>query len=137
MIVILFRLLILLAIIFIFYTIYSYMSSPGRKLELAKQSKTFYFYDDPDNTKQNFLMTYKGVLFEGEKYLGTTENAFEVVNINVSARQPNQLKGIEREDIYFLEKEILIRYPYAAIEWKYPLNRLFIHPPKEESEHPS
>ncbi|MFG6119038.1 sigma-w pathway protein ysdB [Thalassobacillus sp. B23F22_16] len=137
MIVILFRLLILLAIIFIFYTFYSYIKSPGRKLKLAKESKTFYFYDDPDNSKQNFLITYKGVLFEGEKYLGTTESAFEVVNINVSTRQPEQLMGIERDDIYFLEKEILIRYPYATIEWKYPLNRLFIHSPKKESDHPS
>ncbi len=69
---------------------------------------------------------YKGCLFEGEKYLGTTEDAFEVVNIHVTVRDPLELRGLTRDDLYFMEKEILMRYPYASIEWKHPINQLLL-----------
>ncbi|WP_181349785.1 sigma-w pathway protein ysdB [Thalassobacillus sp. CUG 92003] len=134
MIVILFRLLILIAIIFLIYTAYKYMINPKRKLELAKENKAFYFHDDPSNTKQNFILTYKGFVFEGEKYLGTTEDSFEVLNISVSAKNPHELRGLDRNDLYFLEEEILIHYPFASIEWKYPINRLIIHPLDDHHE---
>ncbi|ARI76846.1 sigma-w pathway protein ysdB [Halobacillus mangrovi] len=132
MIIILFRLLLLIAIAFILYTAYKFIINPRRKLDLARDKKEFYFHDNKENTKQNFLMTYKGLVFEGEKYLGTTDHSFEVVNINVSAHTPEKLQGLTREDLYFLEQEILIRYPYASIEWKYPVNRLIIHPLKDD-----
>ncbi|MBM7555010.1 sigma-w pathway protein ysdB [Thalassobacillus pellis] len=136
MVVLLFRLLILIAVIFLIYTAYKYWTSPRRKLDIATTNKVFYFHDDIQNTKHNFLVTYKGHVFEGEKYLGTTEKAFEVVNINVSAKNPNTIRGLEREDMYFLEKEILIRYPHAEIEWKYPLNRLLIQNVVDERKDP-
>ncbi|KGP71374.1 hypothetical protein [Pontibacillus yanchengensis] len=126
MIIILFRLLIFAAIIVLIYTAYKYLMNPKRKLELAQEKKQFYFYDDPDNVKKNFLITYKGVIFEGEKYLGTTENSFEVVSISVWTKYPNYLKGFEREDLYFIEEEILIHYPYAKIEWKNPIDQLLL-----------
>lgn len=132
MIIILFRLLLLIAIAFIMYTAYKFIINPKRKLDLAREKKEFYFHDNKENTKENFLITYKGFVFEGEKYLGTTEHAFEVVTINVSAQNPQQLQGLDREDIYFMEQEILIRYPYASIEWKYPVNRLIIKPVKDD-----
>ncbi|MGP4062534.1 sigma-w pathway protein ysdB [Halobacillus sp. H74] len=130
MIIILFRLLLLIAIAFIIYTAYKFIVNPRRKLELARDKREFYFHDNKENTKENFLITLKGNVFEGEKYLGTTEDSFEVVNINVSAHNPEKLQGLDREDIYFMEQEILIRYPHASIEWKYPVNRLIIHPLK-------
>ena len=126
MIVFLFRLLIIIALFLLIYTVYQYLINPKRKLKAAKEKKTFYFLDDADNIKKNFLMTYKGILFEGEKYLGATEKAFDVVNITVHAENPERLKGLERNDLYFLEKEILIRYPDAEVEWKHPINQLFI-----------
>ncbi|MCA0982527.1 sigma-w pathway protein ysdB [Halobacillus yeomjeoni] len=131
MIIILFRLLLIAAVIFIIYTAYKFIVNPNRKLELAREKKEFYFHDNKEDTKENFFITYKGVDFEGEKYLGTTDDSFEVVNISVSAINPEKLRGIEREDLYFLEKEILIRYPYASIDWKYPVNRLIIQPLKD------
>ncbi|MDY0396940.1 hypothetical protein RWE15_24925 [Virgibacillus halophilus] len=67
----------------------------------------------------------RGACFEGEKYLGTTEDAFEVVNISVTISNPMELSGMTREDLYFIEKEILIRYPHAKIEWKHPIDQLF------------
>nr|WP_117154854.1 sigma-w pathway protein ysdB [Paraliobacillus quinghaiensis] len=126
MVVFIFRFLIFIAIIFMLYSAYKYIINPKRKLEVAKDKKVFYFLDESDNIKKNFLMTYKGILFEGEKYLGTTENSFDVINISVSARHPSELKGLERDDLYFLEEEILIRYPYATVEWKNPINKLVL-----------
>ncbi|MRH42907.1 sigma-w pathway protein ysdB [Aquibacillus halophilus] len=126
MIILIFRLLIIIAMIMLLYTAYKYIMNPKRKLEVAKEKKSFYFLDDSDNIKKNLLMTYKGFLFEGEKYLGTTEKSFDVININVHARNPGELKGLERDDLYFLEQEILIRYPHAEIEWKYPINKLVL-----------
>ncbi|WP_345243540.1 sigma-w pathway protein ysdB [Pontibacillus salipaludis] len=126
MIIILFRFLILLAAVLLIYTAYKYVMNPKRKLELAQDKKQFYFLDDPENVKKNFLLTYKGVLFEGEKYLGTTENSFDVVSISVWTSQPNSLKGFERNDLYFVEREILIHYPHARVEWKNPVNKLVL-----------
>jgi len=126
MIVILFRILILIALIILFYTILQYLKNPQRRLEIAKSSKEFYFVDEANNSKKNLQFVYKGCLFEGEKYLGTTEESFEVVNIQVTARHPMDLKGLTREDLYFLEKQILIRYPFAKVEWKHPINQLLI-----------
>ncbi|UOR11973.1 sigma-w pathway protein ysdB [Halobacillus amylolyticus] len=128
MIIILFRLLLIIAVLFIIYTIYKFIINPRRKLDHARNKQEFYFHDAMKNTKQNFLITYRGLVFEGEKYLGTTEEAFEVVNISISAHHPEKLKGLERNDLYFLEEQVLMRYPYAKIEWKYPINRLNIQP---------
>ncbi|QGH35261.1 sigma-w pathway protein ysdB [Gracilibacillus salitolerans] len=126
MIVILFRFLVVIAMIVLIYTAYKYIVNPKRKLEVAQEKSEFYFLDYNDNIKKNFFITYKGFLFEGEKYLGTTEEAFEVINIVMHTRNPEKLKGFERKDLYFLEEEILIRYPHAEIEWKYPINKLHL-----------
>ncbi len=132
--IILFRILLLAAFVIILYTAYKFYTNPRRKLDLAHENKEFYFLDDQENTKHNFLITYRGMMFEGEKYLGATEHAFEVLTIYVSTKEPEKLKGLERNDLYFLEEQILRSYPYAKIEWKYPINRLNIKPVTEEKE---
>ncbi|GGJ84571.1 sigma-w pathway protein YsdB [Lentibacillus kapialis] len=126
MIVLLFRLLILVAIILIVYTIVQYFRNPARKLQIAKEANTFYMVDEPGNSKKNIQFVYKRCLFEGEKYIDATEDSFEVVDIHIFARDANELEGITRDDLYFVEKELLIRYPYATITWKYPINKLII-----------
>ncbi|ASN05040.1 sigma-w pathway protein ysdB [Virgibacillus necropolis] len=128
MIIILFRILLLIAIILLVYTFYQYYRSPKRKLNIAKANNDFYFLDQQDNNKKNIQFVYKGCSFEGEKYLGTTEQAFEVVDIHVFVCESMELKGFTRDDLYFLEKEMLIRYPYAKIEWKHPVNKLVLTP---------
>lgn len=127
MIILLFRLLIIIALLLLIYTVYKYIVNPQRKLKIAKENGTFYFLDEADNIKKNLLLTYKGFIFEGEKYLGTTENSFDVVNISVYAQNPGELKGLERNDLHFMEKEILIRYPYATVEWQHPINKLLLN----------
>lgn len=128
MIIILFRILILISIILLVYTFYQYYRNPKRKLQIAKTNHDFYFLDEPDNSKKNFQFVYKGCSFEGEKYLGTTEQAFDVVDIHVYVQEPMELKGLTRQDLYFLEKEILTRYPYSKIEWKHPVDKLVLTP---------
>lgn len=121
MFIILLRLIIFLGIIFLIYTTIKFLLNPKRKLELAEEKKGFFFLDNPTDVRKNFEITYKGVRFEGEKYLGTTENAFEVVSITMWTKHPERLKGLDRNDFYFLEKEVFIHYPNSTIEWKSPV----------------
>lgn len=122
--IVLFRLIILALIILLVYKTIQYILNPKRKLELAHEQKQFYLWDDRENVRKNFLLTYKGVLFEGEKYLGTTEKAFEVVSILVRAQNPTKLQGLERADFFMIENELKKHYTNAIIEWKSPIREL-------------
>lgn len=127
----LFRLLIFIALIILIYAIIKYTLNPKRKLELAHEKKQFYFFDDPKDVRKNFLITYKGVMFEGKKFLGTTEKAFDVVSVSIWVKRKEQLKGLHVKDFIFLEKEIHQHYPEATIEWKPPIKE-FIEERKAE-----
>lgn len=126
----LFRFFIVVAIIIIAYSAIKYLLNPKRKLELAHEKKELYFYDEK-NVKKNFLITYKGVLFEGKKFLGTTDKAFEIVKTEVWVKDVNQLHGLDREDFQVIEQEILIHFPHATIEWQSPIKEFLLE--KEEN----
>ena len=98
-----------------------FILNPKRKLELAYEQWNFYFLDDANNVRKNFLLTYKGALFEGEKYLGTTEESFDVISIFIWPHNITELKGFVRKDFQFIEEEITQRYPNAKIDWKSPI----------------
>ena len=115
------RLILILIIFLLLYTAIKYMLSPRRKLELAHEQGKFYLLDDPRNIRKNFLLTYQGVLFEGEKYLGTTDRAFEVVSIFIWPKKTDDLKGLQREDFLAIENIVKQQYPAAAIDWKSPV----------------
>ncbi|WLR60781.1 sigma-w pathway protein ysdB [Guptibacillus hwajinpoensis] len=127
MIIILFRLVILVAMVLIAYSVIRFFMDPKRKLEKAHDYKEYYFFDDSSNVRKNFLVTYKGALFEGEKYLGTTENSFDIITLSVGVKNASELYLLEKEDFYFLEKEMDIRYPSAKIEWKSPVKEFLRH----------
>jgi hypothetical protein len=131
---ILIRILIFFLIIYLLYRAFKYIVNPKRKLELAMEQKKFYFLDDQENVRKNFLVTYKGVLFQGEKYLGTTDRAFDVVSIFVWVENSSSLKGISYEDLKYVETEILERYPNASIDWKSPLKEFIYQKKKPEME---
>ncbi|MCM3716006.1 sigma-w pathway protein ysdB [Halalkalibacter oceani] len=122
--VILFRFLILLALIILAYSALKYLFHPRRKLEQAHERQQFFFYDDEKDVRKNFLLTYKGVMFEGEKYLGTTEDSFEIVSVYIWARQTDRLNGFSKEDFQFIADDVHLRYPNAKIEWKSPIKEL-------------
>lgn len=118
------RFVVIAIIIFIFYKFARYLLDPKRKLDEAYEKGEYYFYDDVKNVRKNFFISYKGALFEGEKYLGTTKDAFEVVSIFVSVNDTAKLHGLTKEDFLFLEKEILFNYPNAKISWQNPIEQL-------------
>lgn len=122
--ILLFRIAVLALIIYLFYTAVKFITDPKRKLESAHEQKRFFFYDISDNIRKNFLITYKGVMFEGEKYLGTTDRSFEVVSIFVFPHNNDLLHGLSYEDFVFIENEIQLRYPNAVIDWKSPIKEL-------------
>jgi hypothetical protein len=128
-----FRIVLFLLIIYLFYRCFKFIVNPKRKLELAQEQKKFYFFDDQDNVRKNFFITYKGVLFEGEKYLGTTEDSFEVVSIFVWTNNVSSLKGLSLKDFYYIEGEIRERYPKAKIDWKSPIKELLNNNDNETS----
>jgi hypothetical protein len=115
------RLILLLFIAFLLYTAIKYILSPRRKLELAHEQGKLFFLDEPKNIRKNFLLTYKGVLFEGEKYLGTTDRAFEVVSIFIWPKKTDDLKGLQRDDFLAIENEVKKHYPASSIDWKSPV----------------
>jgi cbb3-type cytochrome oxidase subunit 3 len=115
------RMLLFALIIFLIYRLVKFILSPKRKLELAHEQKRFYFLDDPQNVRKNFLLTYKGVLFEGEKYLGTTPDSFDVVSIFIWPQRTSTLKGLVKEDFHFIIDMIKVDYPNATINWKSPV----------------
>ncbi|ARK31675.1 sigma-w pathway protein ysdB [Halalkalibacter krulwichiae] len=122
--VILFRLLLLIALFVLAYSAFKYLFHPKRKLEQAHERKQFFVFDDEKDVRKNFLITYKGIMFEGEKYLGTTDQSFEIVSIYLWAKHIDQLTGLSKEDFQFITDDIHLRYPNAKIEWKSPIKEL-------------
>lgn len=122
--VLLIRIVIIIAIIYLFYRGIRFLTDPKRKLDDAYEAKRYYFYDDMKNVRKNFFITYKGALFEGEKYLGTTENAFDIVSIFVWVKNEDQLQGLTKDDFLFLQSEIQSNYPSADINWENPIEAL-------------
>lgn len=118
------RLIVIGLIIYLFYRLIRFILDPKRKIDSALESGNYYFYDEVANVQKNFFIALRGVLFEGEKYLGTTEDAFEVVSIFIWTDNPAKLQGFSKEDFAFLEKEILMNYPNAKIDWKSPIGQL-------------
>lgn len=119
-----FRVILLILLAYALYKLMRYLLDPKRKLDEAIEKEAYYFYDDSKNARKNFLISYQGAVFEGEKYLGTTKDAFDVVSIFVWAHDIHKLQGMTREDFEFLEKEIRLSYPHATISWKSPIEQL-------------
>lgn len=115
------RFILFIAFCYFIYIGIRYFFHPKRKLEAAVESGAFYFYDDEKNVRHNFLMTYKGCLFEGEKYLGTTKNAFDVVSIFIWPHKTEKLQGFTYDDFTFMEAQIKSVYPNAKLDWKKPI----------------
>ena len=118
------RFVIIAFIIYLFYRGIRYLTDPKRKLDDAYEEERYYFYDDVKNVRKNFFITYKGAMFEGEKYLGTTENSFDVITIFVWVKNETKLQGFTKDDFNFLKAEILSNYPTAEINWKNPIEAL-------------
>jgi hypothetical protein len=120
----LFRLILFILILFFLYMSITFLITPNRKLEKARKRKQYYLHDDIRNVRKDLLLTYKGAIFEGEKYLGNTDQAIDVVSITIWAHDIDSLKGMVKDDFYFIEKKIMEQYPLATIHWKSPMKEL-------------
>lgn len=101
------------ALIFFLFRFISFTLSPERRLAMAQRRGNFYLLDKKENVRMNFLLTYKGHLFEGEKYAtGTT-----VDHILVWMTDPYNTK-LSNDDVTFIHQTIQNTYPYAKIEYK-------------------
>ncbi|WP_153730626.1 sigma-w pathway protein ysdB [Sporosarcina obsidiansis] len=122
--VLLIRVFIIALVIYLFYVGIRYLTDAKRKLDEAYEKEQYYFYDDVKNIRKNFFITYKGAMFEGEKYLGTTSDSFDVVSIFIWVKDESKLQGLSKEDFHFLESEVKTNYPHAEINWKNPIEQL-------------
>ena len=52
-------------------------------------------------------------MFEGEKYLGTTDDSFDVISIFVWVKDETKLQGFTKDDFDFLSSKILIQLPQS------------------------
>ncbi|WP_445489540.1 sigma-w pathway protein ysdB [Niallia sp. 03133] len=117
-----FRLLLLALILFILYRIVAFFFKPERRLALFRSQNKYYLLDDPKNVRMNFLLTYKGFLFEGEKYVDATTSS-NVVRILIWPTEPFDTKLME-EDTAFIQNSIQTSYPHAKIEWNLSKNKI-------------
>ncbi|AST97043.1 sigma-w pathway protein ysdB [Shouchella clausii] len=132
MLVLIFRLLIVATIVVISYSLIKYTLQPERKLKKAQNAHQFYFLDDSTNVRKNFQLTFKGIMFEGEKYLEATKESFEVIRVYIKA-DTDRLRGLTFSDFHFIEEEVLLRYPEATIEWASPIKE-FMKQAKQPEE---
>ncbi|MFK9091228.1 sigma-w pathway protein ysdB [Bacillus salipaludis] len=114
------RFVLLFFIIFLFYMGVKLLFQSSRKLESARKHKRFLLIDHED-VRKNFLLTYKGAVFTGEKYMGAKDNTFDVVSISIWPENTATLKGMVKEDFFYMDKKILEHYPNADINWKSPV----------------
>src|SRR5699024_7234316 len=124
MLIVTLRVLIIIAMVLVIYTLVQYFRSPYRKLKKSIRQGVYFLLDEPDNPKKNILLTYKGCLFEVEKYIGTKMDALCVVNIDMFDDKSMDLKRITIDDITFLEVKLTEAYPHAQIEWIHPINTI-------------
>lgn len=119
------RLVLLFLIIFIIFVTVRYFLKPSRKLEAARKHKRFLLIDNNEVVK-NLRLTYNGAVFTGEKYVGASNNTIDVVSITLWPEQPTSIKGMAKEDFYFIEEKIHEKYPVAQINWRSPIHE-FLH----------
>lgn len=116
------RLIVIALILYLVYRLLRYVLDPKRKFEAAVASKSYYFFDEAKNARKNFFITWHGAIFEGEKYLDDANDS--VVSIFVWPDNDGSVQDFAKEDLQFLEKEILLKYPAADINWKGPIEQL-------------
>ncbi|MFF2450460.1 sigma-w pathway protein ysdB [Neobacillus sp. NPDC058068] len=114
------RFVLLFFIFFLFYAVVKILFTSSRKLESARKHNRFLLIDN-DDVRKNFMLTYKGAVFAGEKYMGTADNTFDVVSISIWPESTISLKGLVKDDFFYIDKKILENYPNAEINWKSPV----------------
>jgi hypothetical protein len=111
------RILIVVVLAALTYIIMKRLSDPKRKLDKAYKTGQFYFYDDPKNPRQNFFVAFKGVIFEGEKYVEIAQDNDKRFTIFIKPNKAEQLLHYTNQDFRFVQHQVQARYPKAQISW--------------------
>jgi hypothetical protein len=111
-------------ILFFFYLFIKTTATPNRKFRHAVKQKQFYMVDDKNNVRKNLLLTFKGVILEGEKHPGTSKNSLDVGSIYIWTWNPADIEKMDLADFFFIEQKILKQYPKAKINWNNPFFKL-------------
>lgn len=119
--ILLFRLLLMIAVAIIVFSITKYILDPRRKLESAKNRGDFYLLDDTENIRKNIDFTYKTALFEGEKFMDSLKAGPDVTTIMVWSEDIDEFQKMSLRDFQFIERELKLRYPEAVVEWRSPV----------------
>ncbi|MCL6573443.1 MAG: sigma-w pathway protein ysdB [Bacillus sp. (in: Bacteria)] len=114
------RFILLFLIFFLCYFVVKFLFASKWKFETARKKKRFLLIDNED-VRKNFMLTYKGAVFAGEKYMGSKDNTFDVVSISIWPENNGTLKGLVKDDFFFINKKIVDQYPFAEIIWKSPV----------------
>ncbi|MDQ0215463.1 cbb3-type cytochrome oxidase subunit 3 [Oikeobacillus pervagus] len=113
--IVLIRGFILILLIYLAYNIIKYITHPKRRFEYARRRHQLYLLDEKDQIQKNFLLTYKGMVFEGEKFTNPSSRP-QVVSIFIWPHQESTI--IPSHEVKILEQHILQQYPNAHIDWK-------------------
>jgi hypothetical protein len=100
------------------------IGTPNRKFKHAVKQKRYYIIDDKNNVRKNFLLTYKGVVLEGEKHIDSDINSFRVDSIYIWTHNSADLTKLDLPDYLFIEQKIHKQYPKAKINWNNPFFEL-------------
>lgn len=117
------RIVLLALLIYFIYMGVKFYANPKRRLRLAQSKENFYFIDEQKNTRKNLQLTYKGVLFEGEKHIPSKDHPLFIHTIFVWIENPEKLNRFSAGDFEEVEKKVLERYPNCKIDWDQPIKK--------------
>lgn len=98
------RIVLLALLIYFIYMCVKFYANPKRRLRLAQSKENFYFIDEQKNTRKNLQLTYKGVLFEGEKHIPSKDHPLFIHTIFVWTENPEKLNRFSAGDFEEVEK---------------------------------
>ena len=114
----------MITIIFFLYSGTKRFLSPWRKLYSSQKHQQCYLLDERHNAHKNFTLTYKGLLFEGEKYLRDKNDPESVSSILISTASSADADSLTRDDFLYIKEQVKLHYPEAEIEWEESLQDL-------------
>ncbi|TWK78877.1 Sigma-w pathway protein YsdB [Bacillus paralicheniformis] len=124
MLVLILRFALLALLIYVVYKTVQFLGDPKRRLKSAQAKEHFYFLDEQKNTRKNFKLAFKGVLFEGEKHIPSKDHPLFIHTIFVWSDAPEEkLKSFTEEDFLELENKIKAHYPDCKIDWDSSLKK--------------
>ena len=97
------RIVLLALLIYFIYMCVKFYANPKRRLRLAQSKENFILLTNRKHAK-NLQLTYKGVLFEGEKHIPSKDHPLFIHTIFVWTENPEKLNRFSAGDFEEVEK---------------------------------